>query len=170
MQMTRQENGFTLGLIPDGPAGIDATLKIMSQFVRAGKTNPSVFTTARSITQQLGQKDWAGEVKLLHAFVRDKIRYIADVTDVESVQTPDATLRFQCGDCDDKTVLLCALLESCGHPTRFVAIGFEPNTYEHVYCQTIIGPHWISLETTEDVEAGWAPPESRIMARKIRVN
>jgi len=156
----------TLGLIPDGPAGIAATLKIMGQMVRTNKKDiATVRNTALQLIAPLEQKDYAGEVRALHAYVRDAIRYCHDITDVETVQTPQVTLQCAAGDCDDKAVLLCALLESIGHPTKFVAIGFSPNVYEHVYCETKIGCNWISLETTEPVDAGWAPNPSIVRAR-----
>jgi transglutaminase-like putative cysteine protease len=160
----------TLGIIPDGVPGIVATLKIMSAYVEAGKKSMTVRDKVLSLTQSLGQKDFVAEIKALHRFVRDDIRYLMDPCDVELVQHPDATLRNRQGDCDDKSTLMCAMLESIGHPTRFVAIGFEPNIYEHVYCETLIGERWVSCETTEDVEIGWQPPSGMIRARKYHYN
>lgn len=154
-----------LGLIPEGPAGIAATLKCMGAFVRSGKKMMSIRNKAIDLSSGLDQKDYSGEVRCLHAFVRDYIRYIGDVTDVETVQSPDATLRLAAGDCDDKSVLLCALLESIGHPTRFVAVGMSPGVYEHVYVETKIGNSWVPLETTEPVEVGWQPAPGLIKAR-----
>ena len=73
-----------------------------------------------------------------------------DVNGVETLQTPLVTMEIKQGDCDDQSVLLASLLESIGHPTRFVAIKqnfFGP--YVHVYTETRIGPKWYPLETTE---------------------
>ncbi len=58
---------------------------------------------------------------------------------------------------------LLLLLESIGHPTRFVAVGFRPHNYSHVYLETKIGNTWLGLETTEPVEVGWQP--KGVMAR-----
>ena len=115
-------------------------------------------------------KDWIGEIRELHRFVRDDVRYLMDPTDVELVQDADSTLRLRVGDCDDKSTLLCAMLESIGHPTRFLAIGFEPGIFEHVLLETKVGEQWISCETTEDVEIGWQPPSGLIRARMIHYN
>jgi transglutaminase-like putative cysteine protease len=147
----------TLQAIPDGKAGTVATLKIMRDAVRAGKQNLDVRTKAVELVNGYRQKDWIAELKSLHAFVRDKIRYTKDITDVETIQTPDVTLRVKAGDCDDKVVLLCSLLESIGHPTRMVAIGFRPDEFVHVYLESRVGSTWIPAETTEPVEIGWAP-------------
>jgi transglutaminase-like putative cysteine protease len=104
---------------------------------------------ALQLTQGLPQKDYVGEVKRIHAFVRDRIRYVKDVRGVETVQTAVKTLEMGQGDCDDKAVLAASLLESLGHPTRFVAIGFQKGLFQHVYLDTRIGDKWLALETTE---------------------
>lgn len=150
----------TLQAIPDGKAGTVATLKIMREITRQAKKTLPVRSLAVELTNGKAQKDWIGELKSLHGFVRDQIRYVKDIRGVETVQTPDATLRIKAGDCDDKSVLLASLLESIGHPTRFVAIGFAPDDYAHVYVETRVGNKWIPLETTEPVEIGWAAPNS----------
>lgn len=147
----------TLQAIPDGKAGTVATLKVMREVTKAGKKSLPVRNTALSIVSALPQKDWFNEVKLLHKYVRDQVRYVRDIRGVETVQTPDVTLKLKAGDCDDKSVLLASLLESIGHPTRFVAIGFAPDDFAHVYVESRIGTGWIPLETTEPVEIGWAP-------------
>ncbi len=160
----------TLSLIPDGPPGIAATLKAMGQLVRDYKKSLNVRGLAIMLTGACGPKDYACEVKCLHGYVRDQVRYINDIVNVETVQSPDVTLANGAGDCDDKSTLLCALLESIGHPTRFVAIGFEPGVYSHVLCDTKIGASWISLETTEDVPVGWSPDPKAILARMVYYN
>jgi transglutaminase-like putative cysteine protease len=147
----------TLQAIPDGPAGIRQTLNIMRQFVKAGKLNYRFRQLALSLVKRNGQKDWFGEIRDLQHFVRDNIRYIKDIRGVETVATPDITLDMGQGDCDDKSVLLATLLESIGHPTRFVAVSFRPGQFAHVFVETKVGQQWIPLETTEPVEPGWYP-------------
>lgn len=142
----------------------------MRDLTRAGKKTLRVRETAGSQTRSCAQKDWPCEVRALHAFVRDSIRYVGDINGVETVQSPDKTLEYGYGDCDDKSVLLASLLESIGHPTRFVAIGFQSGVYEHVYVETLIGTRWIALETTEPVEAGWAPDPRAVRARMEMYN
>lgn len=143
--------------IPSGAAGVLATLKIMSALVRRAKKTLPIRQTAAQLVNGYKQKDWISEIKKLHAFVRDEIRYVKDIRGVETLHTPARILEQQYGDCDDKSVLLASLLESIGHPTRFVAIGFRPGNYSHVYVETKVGEKWLSLETTEDVGVGWAP-------------
>lgn len=148
----------TLMMIPSGKEGIIATLKIMRQCVRDGKKTLAIRVKAMELLQGIPPKHWGAEISALFYFVRDDVRFTRDIRGVETIQTPDKTLEFGQGDCDDKSTLLASLLESVGHPTRFVAVGFQPGEYEHVYVETRFGEGWLPLETTDPVEPGWYPP------------
>lgn len=147
----------TLQALPEGRAGVEETLKQMRLLVRQGKKALSVRMTALSVVQMQGQKDWVGEVRALHNFVRDQIRYVRDIRGVETLHTAEKLLEIRQGDCDDKSVLLASLLESIGHPTRFVAISLIPGKFCHVFVETKIRAAWIPMDTTEPVDIGWAP-------------
>lgn len=141
---------YQLQAIPNGVAGIRETLRIMSKITKQYKANPLVRELALRLTAGLNQKDWRGEVTRIHDFVRDRIRYIKDIRGIETIHTPVELLKSRQGDCDDKSILAASLLEAIGHPTRFVAVGFNKNgTYSHVFTQTKIGNNWVTLETTE---------------------
>lgn len=158
-----------LGRLPEGAAGTRATLQLMSALVRQHKKpGTQTWTLAHQLVADVPPKYWLGEVQALHEFVRDHIRYTRDTHQVESVQTPDATLAIGQGDCDDKSVLLASLLEAIGHPTRFVAVGMVPNQYQHVFVQTQVGTRWVSCDPTENVPVGWAP--ARVQAVMVANN
>lgn len=151
---------MTLGTLPSGSAGIAATLKVMVRLAREYKKDSGVRELATRLVRDLPQYDTLGEVKALHAFVRDAIRYTNDIRGVETVQTPRVTLETGVGDCDDKALLLAALLESIGRPARFVAIQLGGPGFSHVLVETRAGKNgrWIPLETIKPVPAGWYPP------------
>lgn len=146
-----------LGRLPAGEAGVRATLKLMRAFVRHGKKDLAVRGVALQLVRPLEQRDYVGEVRALHAFVRDRIRYVGDVRGVETLHSARRILQQGQGDCDDKSILLAALLESINHPTRFVAVGFSPTHVDHVLLETRIGRRWVPLETTEPVGVNWYP-------------
>ncbi len=148
----------TLSAIPDGLAGIKATLACMTNLVRESKTEPEIRRLANVLTQNLNQKDFRGEVENIFLFVQNDIRYLQDVADVETLQTPVVTLEESAGDCDDKSTLLAALLESINHKTRFVAVGFDGEPISHVYVETRIGRDWVPMDATEPYPMGWNPP------------
>jgi transglutaminase-like putative cysteine protease len=153
--------------IPNGKAGTLATLKIMRGLVRRYKTAPAIRTLAQTLTRNIPQKNYTREVDKLFRLVRDKVRYVKDVAGVETIQTPIQTLKLGSGDCDDKSTLIASLLESIGHPTRFVAVSFNGIGFSHVFVQTKIGPKWVSLETTEKFPMGKSAPHitNRLIVR-----
>jgi transglutaminase-like putative cysteine protease len=139
------------------------TLKLMRLLTREGKKLPEIRSLAINLTSDLEPKDSVGEIKALWQYVLTNFRYIKDTTDVEVLHTVDNLLDRMSGDCDDASVLLASLLESIGHPTRFAALAFTSNNFEHVLVQTPLGnprldSNWISLDATEDRPFGWYPP------------
>lgn len=146
-----------LGSLPSGAAGVRHTLYLMRALVQRGKTNWLVRQRAQSLVQGLPQQDYAAEVRALHAFVRDHIRYVRDVRGVETLHSADKVLELRGGDCDDKAILLASMLESIGHATRFKAVGFAPGKYSHVFVEVQLNGKWVPLETTRPWDAGKAP-------------
>lgn len=133
----------------------------MATIARRAKTNIEIREKALELTRYLSPKDWVGQVRALFEYVRDDIRYVHDVWGVETLHTPLQIMRQEQGDCDDKSILLAALLESIGHPARFVAASLKQNGFSHVFVQTRVGQKWVSLDATENVPMGWEPPNIR---------
>lgn len=131
---------------------------MMTRLVHQGKKAPRVRQKALDLVRYLPQKDWTGQIHAVWDFVKNHIRYVRDIRGVETIHIADEILRQGQGDCDDKAILLASMLESIGHPTRFVAVGFQPGKFKHVFVETKIGPRWLALETTEAVRMGWRPP------------
>ncbi len=160
---------MTLGALPGGATGTSVTLNHMVKLARDGAKDPIVIQTAHALVANLPQYDRLGEIKALHAFVRDAIRYTNDPLDVELLRTPRAMLEMKSGDCDDKAILLAALLRAIGRPSRFVALAMnKSDLYSHVLVQTPWNKGWLNLETIMPVEAGWSPPgATKIMVRNV---
>lgn len=140
----------------------------MGILTKAGKKNPEVRIKAAELVAHLGQKDYAAEAQALFNFVQNYIRYTRDIRGVETIQPAEYVLSRATGDCDDKCVLLASMLESIGHPTRFVALGFKAGKFSHVLVETKIGEKWVAMETTEPVRMGWYPP--KVQSRMVIYN
>jgi len=155
----RAAQTFAIEAVDKGVAGTRQTLKIMARLVKDYRATPMIRNTAADLVQHLPGMSFNGEAKALFDFVQQTIRYLGDVNDVETLQAPDVTLQNRRGDCDDQATLLATLLESIGHPARFVAIGYtNPGEFEHVFLETRIGPDWIACDTTvTGASFGWAP-------------
>lgn len=154
--------------IPGGKAGIIRTLKLMRELVRQGKIDMTIRQLALKLVAHLPQKAWRAQINALFEFVREEIRYVHDINGIETLHTARKVLELGSGDCDDKAILLASLLESVGHPTRFMAIGFAPDEYEHVLVDTKVGDFWLPLDATEPFDAGWNPPN--VVSRLIIKN
>lgn len=121
------------------------------------------------------QKDFTGEARALSEFVRDQIRYVRDIADVETLHDACTIIDQGAGDCDDKCILLAALLLSIGFEhVAFVAVAFAPEEFSHVWLRAYIegpGPAgWVDMETTEPVPFGTTIPTAdavEILAQEI---
>ena len=148
--------------IPNGRAGVQATVQAMRQLVDQAKVDPAIRQAAQSVVFLQPEKDYLAEAEALFNFVRDSIRYTRDVHGVETLQTPQITLATRMGDCDDQSTLLAAMLESVGIPTRFVVAGYNGHDFEHVYLQAWCGD-WIGMDATEPHQMGWEPPQPTVI-------
>jgi len=142
----------------DGVPGTMQTLREMRRLVNAGRVNPQIRAVAINLTQLQPERSTLHEVAVLFEFVRDSIRYVGDVNDVETLTTPEKTLALRAGDCDDKSVLLASLLESIGYQTKFIVSSYlSPLVYEHVFVGVDCDGMLISLDPTEGGGVGHEP-------------
>ena len=133
-------------------------MRYMRDLIRAGRKHPDVRAKALSLVNGFPQKAYAREIRAIFNFVKNNIRYVRDTRGIELLHQPDKLLQIEQGDCDDKTILLCSLLESIGHPTRIEAIAqTNPLSFGHVFCATKLGNNWLPLDATEPRAPGWHP-------------
>lgn len=149
-----------LDTIPAGVPGTMATVERMRALVNEWRVNPQIINAARSIVFNEPAKDELAEARALFKFVQQRIRYVRDVRDVETLATPLATLETRSGDCDDHATLLATLLEAIGFETRFVLTSYQStDAFEHVYLATLVNrgecPVWMFADTTERGPFGW---------------
>lgn len=132
----------------------------MRSLIDAGKVQPDVINAAHSIVALTPEQVPPIEIRRIFDWTRSTVRYRRDVHGIETLATPSLTLRRRAGDCDDQTVLLCALLESIGHPTRLVLAAYGSEAFEHVYCQVWDGSTWVDCEPIESCGfLGFAYPD-----------
>lgn len=182
--------------LPVTDNGLDAvrkTLKLMAAIVRKYRSDVTTLNTATAIAQAAGITDMRTQkrqaINALQGWVRDHIAYFYDPRDVELVRTPPETLKRGVGDCDDKTVLLLAMLESLGFTTELLGVGGtgqgwdpscappspdQPPAFSHVLGAVQFGAPtgklppfldgWLTLETIVAGKGpGWKPPGIRVV-------
>lgn len=183
--------------LPVTDGGLDAvraTLKKMAAIIRKYSSDASTLNAARSICVSAGVTDQRQArkrcIQLLQNWVRDHIAYFYDPRDTELLQTPPQTLHIGTGDCDDKTILLLAMLQSIGYDTELLAVGGTgqgwdpagynpidpslPPAFSHVLGAVRCGPlngrlppfldGWLTLETiVAGVQPGYKPAGVRVI-------
>jgi transglutaminase-like putative cysteine protease len=133
----------------------------MARAVRASMRDPqmAIRNKALAIVDGLPSRDFRGEVIAVYEWVTNNIRFVRDIEGIETLATPQRTILIGQGDCDDQAALVAALLTALGFPTRFVAVGFAPGQFSHVFAEVRLGMNWIPLETTVNgAYIGWYPP------------
>lgn len=153
---------LTLNRVPmlPGVRGVRQTLRAMRAMVNEARASAVIRQTAIGLIWLEPEREPLHEVAAIFDFVRDRIRYVRDVLDVETLSTPEKTLAQRIGDCDDQATLLAALLESVGYPTRFVVAAYTlRDQFEHVYLQVEIDGVWLDADPTEKEPLGYAPPD-----------
>ncbi len=142
------------GRLPEGKAGVDYTVEVMSKMAKGeyGSRSAKIRALAINIVNaaRVEDKDYYGMAKAIHEWVRDTIRYVKDpigdaddgsTLNQETLSYPEETaFNSQAGDCDDKTILEMALLGSLGLQSYPVVIGMQPGRYSHVYLHIIMPP------------------------------
>jgi hypothetical protein len=87
----------------------------------------------------------------LFQWFRKNIRFVRDADGVELLRAPRETLTIGMGDCDDQTMLICALLKTIGQRVRIVTVATHPQApeqFSHVFAEVRDERgRWIPLDT-----------------------
>lgn len=138
---------------------LDQTLAVMRR--EASRQKKLLRPLAEQICKDLEPGDYNGEVFAIYCWVRQSIRYMRDIHDVEYVKAPmrlienNPRVGWRQGDCDDVACLLAALCMAVGNECRFVVAGFEPNNPSHVFCQVCVRGGGRSLDGTPTGGKAW---------------
>lgn len=154
--------GQVIALRP-GVGGIFDTLATMCQVKDQAKLDPNLRARVASLLLYAPERDERAKIETLFAYARDRVRYLADIVDVETLSDPETTIRIGAGDCDDKALLLATLLEVAGQPAGFIATGYSaPQVFEHVYVGAELADgSLLPLDPSENVPAGWEAPDAK---------
>lgn len=184
----------SLPVTDNGLDAVRATLKKMGAIIRKYSADATTVNFARNVCVSSGVRDQRQArrqcICALQNWVRDHIAYFYDPRNTELLQTPPQTLNIGTGDCDDKTILLLAALESIGYETELLAVGgvgrgwdpnpgnpvdpLQPPPFSHVLGAVRFGPvtgrlppfldGWLTLETiVTGAQPGYKPPGVRVI-------
>lgn len=148
----------TAATLIGGVAGTQQTLALMHTLLVASLGNPLLMQAALFAARITDRASTArAEVERVQRWVQTNIRYTLDPTGIELLQSAEVTLQKRRGDCDDQTVLVCALLTALGYLCRFQAISLAKDQYCHVYSEVLIDGQWVPCETIRPWPLGKEP-------------
>jgi Transglutaminase-like superfamily len=135
--------------IPEGDPGTAATIAQMRRLIDEGAKDPVVHELAARLVSKLRPYDWNGEAQAIYNWVRANVRFTRDVRGKETLHAAREIIRLGIGDCDDFTILICALAASVGFKCRIVTVSADPRApeiFSHVYPELAVGGRWIALD------------------------
>ena len=156
-----------LRYIPDGVAGTDCTVKAIQRLVESSLRSQSLRLRALEILRGFRVDSHAPTetARALFHWVQTNIRYVYDPVGLETVQSPEVTLRIKAGDCDDHAGLMAALAMSVGVNARLVVIGPSADNFQHIYAELMTDGTWQPADTTRPV--GYGSPAPELGVKKI---
>ena len=168
--------------LTDSELSTEQTVRKMCELIREGAAHPLI----RSIAERLGRWADGSGVKVCWDafwFCKHHVRFAVDETavlalfgeqnQVDFLMSPPVLLamRRPAGDCDDFTMLCCALLECRGIPWEIVTIACdraEPGRWSHVYCRAILPDgRRLALDPTNGRYPGWEVPAVDVFRRQF---
>jgi transglutaminase-like putative cysteine protease len=125
---------------------------------------------ARQIANEYGAEDQDSLIYAVFDWVRRNMVYVNDPAFNELIHSAEVLMRkhFElgdlAGDCDDYTILICALLLAVGVPcrSRMIKLPQSDGSLQWAHIYPMARSHsgeWIALDATEKSRAfGWEPP------------
>lgn len=155
--------------LPPGDKGTAKTVGTMRRMIMQGSKNLAVRELAADLAMH--RTTDRGKIDSIFQFVQSKMRYVRDPLHQEMLAGAEyhydnlGSNGYARGDCDDHTIMLGAMLESIGYPTRITTVRVKPGqgSFDHVYLEVNDRRNWIPLDAANKRRgAGEEPPHNRI--------
>lgn len=136
-----------------GDQGTRRTVQAMRQLADQGSRDLVLRAATLNALRTGGAAphDVPRQVRAAYEFVRDRIYFLHDPAGTEWLQSPRVTLTLGSGDCDDRAILLAAMLQSFGVRSQFKTIAVDPrrpDNMSHVYLVADVDGEPIPLDPT----------------------
>lgn len=170
LNLVRQQS--TLG---DSQRSTAQTARVMCEHIRRDARSPIVISTARRICATARCQSASDAARAVWLFVKQRVRFVHDddliarlfgeQDQLELLIAPAALLQMKqpAGDCDDFTMLACALLAALGVKSQVVCICCDfadPSRFSHVYARAWLpdSNSWLAVDASHGKFPGWKVP------------
>jgi len=161
----------------DSDTATAQTISRMCELIAESCDDPLMQRVAQEAVRSFGRPDdpraiawgvwWA--VKHMMGFVQDSpalARMFGPHDALELLISPAAMIRCRKmeGDCDDFTMMACAMLRCCGVPFEILTVAANPNTpdYSHVFPRAVMPDGTrITMDVSHGKYPGWEVPKNR---------
>jgi hypothetical protein len=146
---------------------LDDRMDFLIDEIWKGIQDPKIQQLASRILEEydVPSRDWEAESRAVFEWVRSNIRYTRDPEGLELFRKPLRTVQLGIADCDDMSILICALLGTIGHTLLLRVIGVSSNDPEHIYPVDLLPPgdstYALALDATRPESMGWEVPEEQ---------
>lgn len=156
------------------------TFKRIGQLVQDSQDNPNYAYQVRELALKILRRYGDGrqlsdveQAQAIYHWLVTNMNYVNDPYFNELIHSAEVLIdRYSetgelSGDCDDFTILACALMLSVGIPCRSRMIKVRDPlgriNWAHIYPMAGVGGQWIAMDATEkDRYFGWEPPEGKL--------
>lgn len=149
--------------IPDGDAGIDATVVAMWRLANRDAVNPEIVAIARKYKTA----DATQTTRALFDYVWKNYPYKSDPAGREQITAPIHMVNGNNPqeDCDGLVTLLVSLLTAAGINSRIKVIAWRRHEYTHVIAEFYDGSQWWPLDPTKKAD-GWKNQVQKVIREK----
>jgi transglutaminase-like putative cysteine protease len=159
----------------DTAASTAQTARAMCEHIRRDAGSPIVRATAKRIASESRCTDAQSCARAVWLYVKQVVRFKSDDAQIarlfgerdqlELLIAPAALLSMHQpeGDCDDFTMLACALLTALGIRAQVVCLccdRSDPGRFSHVCARAFIPEQnaWLSIDASHGAYPGWKVP------------
>jgi hypothetical protein len=162
--------------LTDSDLSTEQTVRLMCRHIAEAVQHPHVRAIAERTSGAWGRGPRESRVCWdVFWFCKHHVRFMIDehavlgllgeVDQIDFLISPPVLLAMNrpAGDCDDFTMLACALLEANGVPWEIVTVATEredPRRWSHVYCRAVLPDgRRLAMDPTNGTYPGWEVPE-----------
>lgn len=168
--------------LTDPDQATQQTVERMKQHVAAAAADPALDWACSLALQVCGPDATPAEkAATVWWWIKNHVRFKSDDSqmrqvfgqrdELELLISPSVLLRMSpaAGDCDDFTMLACAILQHCGIDCQIVTVAADANDrtiFSHVYAEAVLPDRTMTFDASHGKFPGWGVPARRIYRKE----